>query len=51
MRRTGGQAILFVPGLVDGMLALPPEGAAIEPSRFDHLSLLRVASSQPAQMH
>ncbi len=28
-----------------------PQGAAIEPGCFDHLSVLRVASSQPAPVH
>lgn len=40
-----GQAILFTPELVDGMLAVPQQGSAIDSENFAHLRQLKVASS------
>jgi hypothetical protein len=37
------QAILFVPELVEGMLAIPQSGASIDPAGFDKLKPLKVA--------
>jgi hypothetical protein len=40
-----GQAIVFVPELVDGMLAIPTTGTAIDPECLSKLKQLRVAVS------
>jgi hypothetical protein len=40
-----GEAILFVPELVDGMLAIPERGSALDHGRFASLKQLRVASA------
>ena len=37
-----GQAILFSPELIDGMLALPERGTAIDHQHFQHLRMLKV---------
>jgi hypothetical protein len=41
-----GQAILFVPEIVDGMLAVPDRGSRIEHEHFARLKLLKVAVNQ-----
>jgi hypothetical protein len=47
----GGQPILFVPELVDGMLAIPEKGAAIDEARLSLLQRLKVPSSESQQVH
>ena len=47
-----GQALLFVPELVDGMLAIPERGSAIEHDNFQRLRRLRVPfSERPHEQH
>jgi hypothetical protein len=47
-----GQAILFLPEMVDGMLAIPTSGTAIDHTSLSRLKQLRVAASgQRANMH
>jgi hypothetical protein len=47
-----GQAILFLPEMVDGMLAIPTSGTAIDHSSLSRLKQLRVAASgQRRNMH
>lgn len=41
-----GEALLFVPELVDGMLALPDQGSRIELDKLRHIRLLNVARSE-----
>jgi len=41
-----GQALLFSPELVDGMLAVPERGSAIDHTKLDKLRRLRVASTE-----
>jgi hypothetical protein len=41
-----GQALLFVPELVDGMLAIPERGSAIDHDQFPNLRRLRVPSTE-----
>jgi hypothetical protein len=41
-----GQALLFVPELVDAMLAVPERGSAIDHDNFPKLRRLRVPSSE-----
>jgi len=41
-----GQAIVFVPELVDGTLALPTQGSRIDHPNFIHLKLLKVPTSR-----
>ena len=43
-----GQAIVFVPELVDGMLAVPQQGSRIDHDNLQHLKLLKVPRSQSA---
>jgi len=38
-----GEAIVFVPEIVDGMLAIPEQGNRIEHANFARLKLLKVA--------
>jgi hypothetical protein len=47
------EAILFVPELVDGMLAVPERGSRIERSHFVRLKALKVAAGghDPGQVH
>lgn len=40
------KAILFAPEIVDGMLAIPERGSAIDDDNFQHLRMLKVASSK-----
>jgi len=40
-----GDAIVFVPELVDGMLAIPSSGSRIEPTNFGSLKQLKVAKT------
>jgi hypothetical protein len=42
-----GQAIVFLPELVDGMLAIPTNGTAIDHTALPFLKQLRVAVSGP----
>lgn len=44
---THGQAILFLPELVDGMLAIPESGTAIDHASLRHLKQLKVPISSP----
>jgi len=47
-----GQAILFLPEMVDGMLAIPTSGTAIDHTSLSRLKQLRVAvSGQRANVH
>ena len=48
-----GRAILFLPELVDGMLAVPERGNAIDHTHFDKLRHLQVAQSNrgPNETH
>ena len=47
-----GQAILFLPEMVEGMLAIPTSGTAIDHSSLSRLKQLRVAvSGQRTGMH
>ena len=39
-----GQPLLFVPEVVDGMLAIPERGSAIDPAKLASLKLLKVAN-------
>ena len=41
-----GQAIVFVPEIVDGMLAVPQQGSRIEHTNLQYLKLLKVPRSQ-----
>jgi len=41
-----GQAIVFVPEVVDGMLAVPQQGSRIEHTNLQYLKLLKVPRSQ-----
>ena len=41
-----GEAIAFVPELVDGMLAIPTQGSRIEHANFANLKLLKVQKTQ-----
>jgi hypothetical protein len=45
------QPILFVPELVDGMLAIPERGSAIDEARFGMLQHLKVPATDPQQLH
>lgn len=42
-----GDAILFAPELVDGMLAIPSQGSRIDPINFANLEMLKVPKSKP----
>jgi hypothetical protein len=44
-----GQAILFAPELVDGLLAVPETGTAIDHARLQQLKQLKVALEAHAQ--
>jgi hypothetical protein len=46
-----GEAIAFVPELVDGMLAVPTRGSRVEPAVFDKLRQLRVPVVQAGTQH
>lgn len=47
-----GEAIVFIPEWVDGMLAIPERGSRIDHDRFEYLKRLRVPSSPtPEQSH
>jgi hypothetical protein len=46
-----GEAIAFVPELVDGMLAVPTRGSRVDPEVFDKLKQLRVAVVQAGTQH
>lgn len=48
-----GQCIVFVPEVVDGMLAVPEQGSRIEHKELEHLRQLKVAvnSREPAEVH
>jgi hypothetical protein len=47
-----GQAILFMPEMVDGMLAIPTSGTAIDHTSLSRLKQLRVAvSGQRTNVH
>ncbi|MFI5306543.1 MAG: hypothetical protein ACHQ53_04270 [Polyangiales bacterium] len=47
-----GQAIVFVPEIVDGMLAVPTQGSRIDHDRMDYLQPLKVAvSERDADVH
>jgi hypothetical protein len=48
-----GQAIIFVPELVDGMLAIPSSGTAIDHGHLERLKQLKVSTAQRsgAQVH
>lgn len=47
-----GQALLFTPELVDGMLAIPERGSAIDHDRFANLRRLRVPmTDRPHEQH
>lgn len=41
-----GEALLFVPELIDGMLALPEQGSRVELSKLSHTRPLKVATSE-----
>lgn len=41
-----GTAILFVPEIVDGMIAIPERGSRIDEAAFDKMKLLRVSVQQ-----
>jgi hypothetical protein len=43
-----GQAIVFVPELVDGTLALPTQGSRIDATNFVHLKVLKIPQSRPS---
>lgn len=43
-----GQAILFLPELIDGMMAVPESGTPIDGSRLQHLKALKVKTSRKA---
>ena len=47
------EAILFVPELVGGLLAVPEQGSRIERARFVHLKALKIAAAahEPSQVH
>jgi hypothetical protein len=44
-----GQAIVFVPEIVDGMLAVPEQGSRIDHDRLAHLKLLKIAINDRGQ--
>ncbi|MGD8859312.1 MAG: hypothetical protein PVI30_04820 [Myxococcales bacterium] len=46
-----GEAIAFVPELVDGMLAVPTRGSRVEPAVFDKLRQLRVPLVRAGTQH
>jgi hypothetical protein len=53
---TEGRAIVFLPEFVDGMLAIPTTGTAIDPARLSSLKQLKVAdatatNSEAAALH
>ena len=41
-----GQAIVFTPEIVDGMLAIPERGSAIDADNFRYLKQLKVVSTK-----
>lgn len=41
-----GAAILFVPEIIDGMLAVPERGSRVDESAFDRIKQLRVSVQQ-----
>ena len=45
-----GQAIVFVPEIIDGMLAVPSQGSAIDHTNLAHLRHLKVAVSRSENM-
>jgi len=46
-----GEAIVFVPELIESMLAVPERGSKIDAKNFEHLKLLKVPLSQRGVEH